>query len=204
VLAAARDDGSTFAGDTDSTGRGVTTLLMPGVPRVAGVEIADRAAGTLARGRRLFAPDSPPPASGLALSDVLLYRGGEALAGTLDSALARAIPGDTAARSRPIAVFWETYGRADTGDSLDVAVTVERIDRGWLRIAGQKLGLADEDAPLRMRWTDARPPASGTATRSISLDLGNLPAGRYRLSISLLPSAGVPITTSREVELLDR
>lgn len=204
VLAAALDDGSTFSSATDSSERGVSRLLLPGVPRLAGIEIADSVAGTLARSRRLFAADTTRSASGLALSDVLLYRGGAELAATLDSALVRAIPGDTVARSRPLAVFWETYGRADTGDSLDVAITVERIDRGWLRVAGQKLGLSDEDAPLRMRWTDSRPPASDATSRSISLDLGNLPAGRYRLSLSLLPATGAPVTTSREVELLDR
>jgi hypothetical protein len=141
--------------------------------------------------------------SRLALSDLLLYRGAEEPAAELDSALARAVRGDTVSRSRPVGVFWETYGLADGGESVDVAVTVERIDQGWLRSARQRFGLAQEDTPLRIHWSDARPPASGVAARAISLDLANLPGGRYRLTLSLTPADGPPVTTARVVELLE-
>ena len=198
-LAATIDDTLTIVGDPDSLRRGSYTLLLPRPPLLAGVEIADTSTGTLARSRILYRPDGG--AARLSLSDLLLYRAGAEPAGALDSALARAIPGDTIFRDRPVGVFWETYGLAEGGESVDVAVTVERIDRSWFRSTRQALGLADEDTPLRIRWTDARPSAGGVAPHALSLDLANLPGGRYRLTLSLTPQGATAVTSSREVEL---
>jgi hypothetical protein len=197
----ALDDGTTIPSAPDSARRGVARVQVGGAPRLAGVELLDTLTGTFARARALFAPASPP--AGFALSDLLLYRPAEDPAASLDSALASAIPGDTVARTRPLGVFWESYGSAAQGEPADVAVTVERIDHGFLRSARQRLGLADPDSPLRVRWTDPRPGAGATA-HAISLDLGRLPAGRYRLTLTVAAGAGAPASSSREIELLDR
>lgn len=203
ALAASLADGRTFAAPADSSATGRGMLLLPAQPLVAGVEIADTARATLAWSRSTWEAGVAAP-GGLSLSDLLVYRPGEEPAASLDSALARAIPGDTASRSRAIGLFWETYGPGD-GDSLDVAVTVERVDRSFLRTARQRMGLAEPDSPLRMRWSDARPGAGGIAPHAISLDLGNLPEGRYRLTLSLVPAGGgVAASTAREVRLLER
>jgi hypothetical protein len=138
------------------------------------------------------------------LSDLLLFEGGADSASTLDSALVRAFPSDSVTRSRPMGLFWETYGLADGGETIDVAVSVERIDNGFFRAARQRLGLEGKDTPLRMRWTDARPPASGVTGRSVSLDLANLPEGRYRVTLWIIPPEGGAVTTSRDVQLMDR
>jgi hypothetical protein len=201
-LAAALDDGRTFASAPDSVRAGIATLLLPALPRLAGVEIADSAAGTLARARVLYPPSSASPA--LSLSDILLYRAAEEPAATLDSALAIAIAGDTVARRRPLGVFWETYRTPGSADSVDVAITMERIDRGWFRSARQRLGITGEDSPLRMRWTDTRPAADAVTPYAISLDLGNLAEGRYRLTLSVTPAGGAPVSSIRELELIDR
>jgi hypothetical protein len=55
-----------------------------------------------------------------------------------------------------------------------------------------------------MRWTDARPPASGVTGRSVSLDLANLAGGRYRVTLWVTPPEGGVVSTSREVELVER
>ncbi|MFL5607142.1 MAG: hypothetical protein ACJ8AD_11900 [Gemmatimonadaceae bacterium] len=201
LLAASLDDGTTLASPIDSARRGTALLMLPRAPRLGGVEVADSASGTLARSRLVFAPDSA--SARLALSDILVFRGPAESAVSVDSAVSRAIPGDTASRGRPLGIFWETYGLADAGESVDVAVTVERIDRGFLRSARQRLGLADEDTPLRVRWTDARPAASGVSPHAVSLDVGNLPGGRYRLTLSLTPTDGRAVTATREVELTE-
>jgi hypothetical protein len=119
----------------------------------------------------------------------------------LDSALMRAIPGDTVGRDRPIGIFWETYGLAAAGEAVDIAVTIERIDRSWIRSARQALRLADQDTPLRMRWSDARAATGGIAPHAVSLDLTNLPAGRYRLTLALTPDGASAVSSSREIEL---
>jgi hypothetical protein len=201
LLAASLDDGTTLASPVDSARRGTALLMLPRTPRLAGVEVADSASGTLARSRMVFAPDSAQPR--LSLSDIVVFRGAAESAVSVDSAIARAIPGDTASRGQPLGIFWETYGLADGGETVDVAVTVERIDRGFLRSARQRLGLADEDTPLRVRWTDARPAALGISPHAISLDVGNLPSGRYRLTLSLTPADGRAVTATREVQLTE-
>jgi hypothetical protein len=198
-LAVSLDDSLTVLGEPLPARRGSTTLLVPRPPRLAGVEVADTTTGTLARSRTLYPPDDGT--SRLSLSDLLLYRAGTEPAEGLDSALVRAIPGDTVYRDRAVGIFWETYGLAPSGESVDVAVTVERIDRSWFRRTRQALRLADEDTPLRMRWTDARPSAAGVAGHAVSLDLGNLAGGRYRLTLSLTPAGVTPVTSSREIEL---
>lgn len=198
-LAASLDDSVTVVGAPDSVRRGTAMLRLAARPQLVGVEIADTASGTFARSRALFRPDGD--ATRIALSDLLLYRGTGEPAAALDSALALAIPGDTVGRDRPVGIFWETYGLAAGGESVDVAVTVERIDHSWFRSARQALGLAPEDAPLRIRWMDARASAGGIAPHAVSLDLANLPGGRYRLTLSLTPEGAPPVTSSREIEL---
>ncbi len=199
ALAAALDDDITVVGAVDSARRGVAMLLLARPPRLAGVEATDTSTGTMARSRMLYRPDSV--AARLALSDLLLYRAASEPASQLDSALARAIPGDTVGRDRPVGVFWETYGLAEAGENVDVAVTVERIDRSWFRSARQALRLADEDTPVRIRWTDARASAQGIAAHAVSLDLANLPVGRYRLTLSLTPQGGQEVISVRDIEL---
>jgi hypothetical protein len=195
-------DGSTVSSPLPSglVGRGLLRLAAP--PILVGVEIADSATSTLARARSLYA--APAATNRLAMSDLLLYRAADAPPTDLEAAMSVAIPGDTASRARGIGVFWETYGVADTGESLDVTVTVERIDRSWVRGARQRLGLASPDSPLRLRWNDARPPAEGPASRAISLDLGNLEAGRYRITVALSRDGLTEATASREVRLQAR
>ena len=200
-LAAALSDGSAHATAPDSTMSGSAMLMLASEPLLAAVEITDSASRTLARSRALYGPRSSTDA---ALSDILLYRGGGDPPESVDSALARAIPGERIERGQAVGVYWEAYWPDDPGDSTSVAVTVERIDHGVLRSTLQMLDITQDDSPLRMNWTDARAVIGARATYAVSLDLANLSPGRYRISISLAGSDGRPLTTSRELELTDR
>ena len=199
-LAAARADGSTIASAPDSTMSGTLSLMLAGDPSLAGVEITDSVSRTLARSRTLFAPRA---SSGAALSDLLLYRGGGDPPEGVDSAAARAIPGSRVERTQPVGVYWEAYRTDDAGDSAMVSIIVERVDHGFFRSAFQKLGVAQDDSPLRLNWTDARPVVGGVSTYAVSLDLGNLAPGRYRVSLSLTSGAGAPLVSTRDLELVD-
>ncbi|MEP6620555.1 MAG: hypothetical protein ABJE47_14610 [bacterium] len=201
-LAAATSDGKTFASTPDTIRAGHAQVMMAGSPVLAGVEVTDTTTKLLARMRYAYA--AGVDSARLVLSDLLLYRAGSEQAATLDSALARAIPGDTVARGRPIGLFWESYGVASEGETVDLMVTVERIDHSWFRSTRQRLGITAEDTPIRMKWTDARPPANRATARAISLDLANLDKGRYRVTLTMTPAAGAPVATSRELTLQDR
>jgi len=198
-LAASLANDSTCASAPDSTMSGVARLMLDGEPMLAGVEITDSASSTLARSRVLYAPRVT---GGAALSDILLYRGGGDPPESVDSALARAVPGERVEKGQPLGVYWEAY-RPDAGDSARVSITVERIDHGLLRSAFQRLGIAQDDSPLRMNWTDARAVIGGVASYAVSLDLANLSTGRYRVSVSVAGSDGAPLTSSRELELTE-
>jgi hypothetical protein len=199
-LAAALRDGSIVASAPDSTMSGAATLMLAGDPMLAGVEITDSVSSTLARSRTLYAPRV---AAGAALSDLLLYRGGGDPPDGLDSAVVRAFPGERVERGQPVGVYWEAYRPGDAGDSTQVSITVERVDHGFFRSTFQKLGIAEDDSPLKLNWTDARPVIGGMSTYAVSLDLANLSSGRYRVSLSLTGSDGTPLTAWRELELVD-
>ncbi len=63
--------------------------------------------------------------------------------------------------------------------------------------------MAPADTPIRIQWADARPPADRAAPHPVSLDVGNLDAGRYRITLTVAPAAGPAVATAREVTLSD-
>lgn len=198
-LAAALVDGRTFVSTPDSTMSGTLSLMLAQEPAMAGMEISDSVSRTLARGRILFAPRQPTEA----LSDLLVYRGGGDPPEGLDSALARAIPASRVERTQPVGLYWEAYRADSASDSARVSITVERVDHGFFRSAFQKLGVAQDDSPLRLEWTDTRPVIAGVSTYAVSLDLGNLAPGRYRISLSLSNGDAAALVATRDLELLD-
>ncbi len=185
----------------DTLRTGTARVMVHGTPWLVGADVSDSATATLARTRMTWTP--PADSSRVALSDILLYRGGEDPVTSVDSALVSAIRGDTATRNRALGLFWETYGLAASGEPVDVAVSVERVDHSWIRSARQKLGLTPMDTPIRIRWTDAGASAERGVGRAISLDLANLDAGRYRVTLTLTPDGAKAVSTTREVELID-
>jgi hypothetical protein len=202
ILATADSSGIPALSIPDSGHAGRTRVTIMGAPTIVGIELADTMTRTLARTRLGY----PRGADSVlrVLSDLLVYRAGSEQATTVDSALAHAIAGDTVTRSKPLGLFWETYGVAAEGETIGHTVTVERIDHGFVRSTKQRLGLAPEDTPIRMTWTDARPPNGRAVGHGISLDLGNVDPGRYRVTLTLTPPGGAPLSTSREIALIDR
>ncbi|PYP76191.1 MAG: hypothetical protein DMD35_19280 [Gemmatimonadetes bacterium] len=202
VLAVVLPDGTTR--QVPANGRvGRARLMVESFPVLAGVEVADTVSRTLARARTLLrAPERA--GGGLALSDLLLFRAAEGAPESIDAALEAAVPGDTLSRSRPIGIYWETYGIAESGESFDVGVTLERIDRSWIRGAKQLLRLAEPDNPLRLRWNDARPATPGQPiSRAISLDVSNQSPGKYRITVGLIRADQSVVASTRVIELKD-
>ncbi|MEP7001490.1 MAG: hypothetical protein ABI969_13480, partial [bacterium] len=201
TLGAAGFDGAIQVSQPDSLRTVRTRVLLAGAPFIVGVELADTTTHTLARARTAFVPVTDSVRLGL--SDLLFYRADDEPAASLDSALSRAIPGDTVTRNRQLGLFWETYGLSADGESVDVAVSVERVDHSWIRSTRQRLGLTPVDTPIRIKWTDARPPANRAAMHAVSLDLENLDTGRYRVTLTLTPVGGAAVLSSREMTLIN-
>ena len=201
VFGAAGEDGTIVLSSADSGVVGRARVLMKGAAYLVGVDVSDTTRRALARTRMTLVTGADT--NRLRLSDLLIYRAGDAPAASLDSAMARAIPGDTVTRDRQVGFFWETYGIAPEGESIDLSLSVERVDHSWIRSARQRLKLTPVDTPIRIRWTDARPAVDSGAGHAVGLDLGNLDAGRYRVTLTLSPLEGPPVSTSRELSLID-
>lgn len=199
LAAVSRETVVVSAGDSGRTGT-LRLLSKGGDTLLVGVEVADTLRATLARARAILLPRE---AHAAALSDVLLYRPGAAVPRALEEALPLAIAGDTVVRAQPVGVYWERYGPAGR-DTTAMALTMERVDRGWLRSARQRLRLAERDAPLRMSWQALGGGTAAVTPDAVSLDLATLPAGRYRLTLTLEPNGPAPASASRELELVDR
>ena len=198
TIGAAANDGVVASHGSASAGQTALCVMLAGTPVLAGVDVADTLTRTVARVRTGFATTRSTGRVGV--SDILVYQGG-APAHSLDAALALGVPGDVVRRDAPIGLFWETYGLAAEGEPVDVAVRVDRVDRGFLRNTRQRLRLSPADSPIRMQWVDARPPTGRTAPHTVSLSVGTLEAGRYRITLTVAPADGPAATTVREVTL---
>ncbi len=198
TIGAAAEEGLVASHDSATAGRTALRVMLAGTPVLAGVDVVDTLTRTVARARTGFA--ALRSTGRVTVSDILLYQGG-APAHSLVAALAGGVAGDVVRRDAPIGLFWETYGLAPEGEQVDVAVRVDRVDRGFLRSTRQRLGLSPVDSPIRMQWVDARPPADRAAPHTVSISVGTLEAGRYRITLTVTPANGPPASTIREVTL---
>jgi hypothetical protein len=111
-----------------------------------------------------------------------------------------------------IGVYWEAYGIAAT-DTADIAIRWERIEEapGLLRRIGTQLGVAlQPDAGVTIGWREAgrgdafwnsagRIPIQG---RAVTVDISDLSAGAYNLSITIQRPNGSTATESRRFSVI--
>jgi tetratricopeptide (TPR) repeat protein len=147
------------------------------------------------------------PALDVSLPLLLLPDAGTTPIATLDSVLPLVSPTTELAGPRRVAVYWETYGLPPDGGG-EFGLRVVRLDTpGLLRRIGASLRLADRgDADLSVRWQESRPGPGTVVTtdgawaiqqRTLTFDLGSLPAGRYALELSVRAD-GATATSVRE------
>ena len=75
----------------------------------------------------------------------------------------------------------EIYGLSQSDSARPVSLTLTRINQSALRKLGESIGLASHISPLKIQWNQF---ASGSiASRSLALDLSQIPRGRYLLRI---------------------
>lgn len=87
-----------------------------------------------------------------------------------------------------------------SSDSSSVLVTVTRTDGGVLRWLGQALHITRRDSPLAVKWHDTYA-STGVASHSVVLDLAQLPAGTYQVSVAVGGDDAHRTRISREVRL---
>jgi len=163
---------------------------------VVGVETYDDKTRKAMRARRWLAPPVPGEHAPQ-VSTLFFFDGSDTSAvGSLREAIDRAMTTDRVGPSRTLGVYWEVYDDSATAVSL----TVTRTDRGLFKWLSQTLRLSPHDSPLAIHWHDI-PGAGGISYRSVVLDLHELPAGTYRVDLSVGPDEQHATMTSRDVVL---
>lgn len=91
------------------------------------------------------------------------------------------------------------------GDTLaaagsDVSITVTQLDGGIFSRLGRALHIIPRSSPLAMQWHDGQI-SQGIASRSVVLNLAQLPPGKYRITLAAGPDDAHRTMTSREIRL---
>jgi hypothetical protein len=174
-------------------------------PMLASVELTAPKRRGVARARFGIRPSDPLAAAAgrLSLSDIILYRGVDTAAASLEDIIPYALGATRIPTRGRVGVYWELYGLKPAGEPLAVTLTVERVRVGWGRRAAERLGLAAKSTPLRVRWHEVPKRDSGIASRAIMVDLSALPAGRYRMQLAVAAADGSTAVSERSIELFE-
>ncbi|MEJ7809452.1 MAG: hypothetical protein WKG32_03460 [Gemmatimonadaceae bacterium] len=134
----------------------------------------------------------------LALSDILVLSGADALPGSLPEAITRARGAARAMPNERVGLYWEVYGLPARADSLDVELGLVEDDRGWGRRAARKLKLRASAAAVHLRWREQVSAEGGILPRALAIEIPKLEPGYYTLHLAV-SRAGVPGTDSARV-----
>jgi hypothetical protein len=168
----------------------------PDVRRFVGVEARclDRARAARAR----YELDSWSAERPL-LSDLLLIQPADSLPGTLDAAVPIALGSLKLRPHRVLGVFWEWYGPISGPEPVQMTLTLAREGKSFWRRAIEWTGLAGRRTEsVGLRWGEHMVGES-PPTRSVRLELPDLPEGRYRLTLEVRSSRIGAVSSSREL-----
>jgi hypothetical protein len=164
--------------------RGALAMMAPALPRLASLEVLGVAQRRAARARYAVQPLAPDAR----LSDILLLTRGAGPAAEIDSVLPDARGSSTVRAGGVVGLYWECYMPATPEAPLTVSVRATRLDtRLGDRVRGV-LGLGAKVTPVAVRFTDIGRP-DGRPGRSIALSWPSVPAGDYRLELSVAAGA---------------
>ena len=187
--------------EADARATGVLLTKAPWGPVVVSLELLDTKKKAAARARIGLRP--PPSEGRVGISDLVMFcpNAPDSLPHALEDALTRASCSRETDRNTLLGLFWETYGVRAEGESFAVAITVERIQDGWVRRAKERLHLATPFSPIQLQWMEVPDRVNGVASRSVTLDLSRLEPGHYEITLQVSPPDGLPLISKREFTL---
>ena len=177
----------------------ISTVRAPWRPLVVSIEVLDETSRSAGRAR--YSVHLPAKGARIGLSDLLLYAPRDSAPTSLTTAMPLALHAVRVSRSRPLGLFWETYGVRERGETFGVTLLVEPIGRSWLRRTFQLMRLADKDRPVSLQWQEVPVVVDGVASRALSVDLSPLEPGSYRVRLTLTPAGDMPIVVVRTIEV---
>jgi len=186
--------------DTINARAAVLRARAPWKPLMASVELLAPEQHAAARAR--YGVSLPNIAGRVTVSDLLLYSGGESTPKRLEDAVTHAIATTRVSASKPLGLFWETYGIRPDGEVLSVALTIEETSAPFMRRAARVLHLSDKGSPLRVQWQEVPDRETRIASRAVAVDLGRLTPGKYRVRLTVTAAGEAPATATREIEIV--
>jgi hypothetical protein len=177
---------------------GVLHMTAAATPMLLSLEALVPDGDRAARIRYGIRPSAlPPDVPGL--SDLLLLNDSDGLPGSLSEALPW-VRGTTTVRSAErVVLYWELTGVGADTELLDISMVLTEARRGWVRRLAERTGIVRQERPIRLRWQEAPPDERGTISRSVAVELPDLPRGAYILELSVAIQGREPITASRTI-----
>ena len=177
--------------------RGALLLTVQDTPIVASAELV---AGARVLRARFGTGFSDAPARALRMSQLALFDPVDSLPRNLESFLPLARASSTIAPGSRLGLFWELYGAAPRGDDIALQIEIIREGGGWLRRAGERVGLVGRAARVGFGWRESAE-SDGVTPRALVVDLAGLDPGSYRIEVKLTPEGQTPITAQRRIEI---
>ncbi|MGH7665630.1 MAG: hypothetical protein ACRENI_15280 [Gemmatimonadaceae bacterium] len=171
-------------------------------PAVVSIEALDRRERRAWRARHGIGAALTVPGR-LALSDVLLVRGDSALPRTLDEALPVALTTTGIAVGERVGLYWELFDGAGMARTVTCVLRVRRSGRGWVSRFAERIGLADGDTPVALRW-EAHSEAASVSGYALLLELPGVDPGEYTIELSMHAYDQAPLTVRRTLHVVER
>lgn len=180
--------------------RGTLALVLPDTVVLASVELLARARVRRARFGLGFANVESNSAR---ISQLGLFEPTDTLPGDVESFRAMARASARLIMNSRVGLFWEMYGIRSTSDEVTLDVEVVRDGGGWLRRAGERVGLVGPPARSRVGWRES-PDGRTISARSFVLDLTGLDPGGYRITVTITPPGEETVVARRRIEIVRR
>jgi len=182
----------------DAPVRGTLVLTAPSAAVLASVELLS---GARMRRARFGIAEDRVASRSLRMSDLAFFDPAGALPDDLAGFLPLARTSDRITAGGKLGLFWEVYGATGAAEGLTLDVEIVRDGGGWLRRAGQRVGLVGRPVRVRFGWRDS-PRGGGVAPRALIVDLSGLDTGGYRIAVRLIPDGELPLLASRRIEIV--
>ncbi len=138
-------------------------------------------------------------ADGFAISDLLLLEPSHQPPTSLAQAIPRALPVPEVEAAGTIGLYWELYEAGGVDEGLQLALTVEKLNKNILREAAEALGVVGRSRDrIELRWADTDLPRGSPSPRWISLTVPDSP-GRYRITVAATSDRAGRRETTRDI-----
>jgi hypothetical protein len=184
----------------DGAMRGALSATVAREPMLMGLEVIDTARHRAARARYAIEPLS----ADASVSDVLfLVPGATPDRISLESLLPQAFGSQQIPAGGTVRLYWESYRPTSPTSPQTVSIKATRLNMSLRQRITGGLRLTTRPTPVSIRFTDNGRPDAGVG-RVVSLSFPQVPAGQYRLELTVSGGGLPPATSAQTVTVTSR